>query len=162
MSGHVAPHGAAYSTVLVAHVLAAVVAVAAASASVVYALAAGRGPKAPSARSVTRFFRPGPNLAGRALWAVPLLGGALLAMSRGAYDLEDGFVLWGLGLWAAALAVGEGLWWPSERRLKAEVAGSWGAGDPGRLRRLVAAVAASAAAVCALVLAAMVVMVTKP
>lgn len=156
------PDGPAYSVVLVAHVVAAVVGFGSVGATGLTALRARHGPGAPGAESVRRFLRPGPNLSGRVLYAVPLLGAALVAMSRGAFGFGDGFVLAGFGLWAVAVWVAETVVWPGERQLKHEVAGAWGAGDQAGFDRRCLQVAWASAGLLAVFVAAVVLMTAKP
>jgi Predicted integral membrane protein (DUF2269) len=119
------PTGALYTVLLMAHVASAVVGFAALGASAFFAACASAGPEGPRAEAVRRYFRPGVNWPGRALYAVPVLGFALVAASGGAFEVDDVFVLAGLGLWVAAIAVAEGVVWPAERRLQRMVAEDW-------------------------------------
>ena len=72
--------------------------------------------------AVRRYFRPGFNWAGRVVYAVPVLGFALLAMSHGAYTLRDAWVVAGLALFAGVVLLCEGVAWPAERRLQTALA----------------------------------------
>ncbi len=67
-----------------------------------------------------RYFRPGVNWAGRALYGVPVFGFALVAASDGAFDAGDAFVAVGLVLWLVAAVLAEVVVWPGR------------APDPGR------------------------------
>lgn len=162
MTAAAPPHGPAYSLVLVAHVLSAVVGFGSVAATGVTAARAARGPSAPGAEAVRRYLRPGPNVAGRVLYAVPVLGVALVAMSAGAYHLRDAFVLAGFALWAVAVTAAEAVVWPGEARLRDEVAGAWGAGDEAGFARRCRTVAVAAGAVALVFVAAVVVMTAKP
>lgn len=156
------PHGPAFTIVLVCHVAAALVALLAMVASGVEGarLAFARGEPAASVRA---YFAPGVNWPGRALYLVPLLGAALLAMSGGAFRVGDDWVLSGLGLWVLATGIAEVLVWPAERRVQALLAGGGGAAQAASsVRRSALVLCASAALVAAILLAAMVVMVAKP
>ena len=109
---------------LLAHVLAALVGLGAVVLAGGYAgalLRAGAGSEA-----VRRYYRPGVNWAGRVLFLIPVLGFALVAMSRGDWSLSDGWITIGLALWAAVAVVAEMVLWPAERRLQVavEVAGA--------------------------------------
>ncbi len=154
------PTGPAFTVVLVCHVAAVLVALVAVTAGAVAAgrLLASRGEPPPAVRS---YFAPGVNWTGRVLYLVPALGAALLAMSGGAYRLGAPWVVWGIGLWAAATALAEGVMWPAERRGQRGLAGGAGAGAPAAARGAGRAMCLSAAGVVALVVAAMVVMVVK-
>ena len=178
------PTGALFDVVLLAHVVAAVVALGTVVASGVAAarvLATGGRPPPPG---VARYFAPGTNWAGRSLHAVPLLGLALIGLSRGGDRLSDPWVLTGLSLWVLAAGLAEGVLWPAERRVQfllaeplpsgAVTAGAGGRpGGPGApgpgaggagvtvamaCRRMTWA----AAGVAALLVAAMTVMVVQP
>ena len=77
------PTGAVYTTLLMAHVLCAVVGFGTMVVTGTQAARARRGPSAAGAEGVRRYFRPGVNWAGRALYGVPVFGFWLLAASRG-------------------------------------------------------------------------------
>jgi uncharacterized membrane protein len=150
-------HSAAYDLVLLAHVLTALIGLGAIVVAAGCALALSRS--GPASQSLSRYYRPGINWAGRVLFLVPVFGVALIAMSHGEWSFSDPWVGIGLVLWLVVAAVAELVLWPAERRLQ-EVVGTPSAGtDPRSLcLRLVAV-----AAVLALVLvAATVVMVAKP
>jgi hypothetical protein len=124
------PDGAAFDVVLLAHVGCVVVGLAttlasAATASRLQRLVT-RG--SPLSESMARYFAPGVNWAGRAMYGIPVLGFALLAMSQGAYALHDGWVLSGLFIFAALALLDEYLLWPAERRLQGALAGALASG----------------------------------
>ncbi len=157
------PEGPGYSVLLILHVAAALVGFGALLTTGLQAFRARRGPNGPSADAVRRFFRPGVNWPGRALYAVPVLGFGLVADSNGAFTVADAWVLVGLALWVVAAGVAEAVVWPGERRIQAIVTECWD--DPGvvdELGRLCRQVAISCAAVLAVFLVAVVVMVAKP
>lgn len=160
---HEAPTGALYSVLLLLHVAAAVVGFGALAVTGLQAARARRGPAQPGAGSLRRYFRPGINWPGRALYAVPVLGFALVADSRGAFDSGDTFVVVGLVLWATATAVAETVLWPAERRIQEMVTKRW-ADDATRrpLERDCSLVAVTAAALTGVFVVAFVVMVGKP
>ena len=60
---------------------------------------------APFPDAVVRYFRPGVNWAGRAVYGIPVFGFALLALSHGAYSLRDGWVNAGLAIFVAVVLV---------------------------------------------------------
>lgn len=155
------PTGPAFTVVLVAHVAAVLMALVAAAAGAVAAarVLTAKGDLAPSVRS---YFSPGVNWAGRILYLVPVFGGALLAMSGGAYRFGATWVDWGIGLWAAATALAEGVLWPAERRVQRGLASSDGPGVAAPVRRACRMMCVATAGVVALIMAAMVVMVAKP
>jgi hypothetical protein len=121
MSGmHHQPDGAAFDIVLLLHVVCVVaglvttVTAAATAARLRRLLAASVPPPEP----VRRYFRPGVNWAGRAVWGIPVFGFALLALSQGAYGLHDGWVMGGLAIFVVVALLEEGLLWPAERRVQ--------------------------------------------
>ncbi len=158
-----APTGALYSVLLLAHVLASVVGFGALAVTGLQADRARRGPGQPGAAAVQRYFRPGVNWAGRALYAVPVLGFALVADSKGAFSSGDAFVVAGLVLWIAAVVTAELVVWPAERRIQVVVTERW-ADEVARpvLDRDCLIVSATAAAVAGVFVLAVVVMVGKP
>ncbi|HEX7459056.1 MAG TPA: hypothetical protein VF279_00410 [Acidimicrobiales bacterium] len=126
-----------YDLVLLAHVLAAVVALVAVVAAGGFALAlrgalqTGRSPT----DAVVRYYRPGVNWVGRVLFAVPVLGIVLIALSGGQWSWSDTWVSMGTGVWAVVAGVAEAVLWPGERHLQSVVAGRSGGTpveDPGR------------------------------
>ena len=166
------PTGALYSLLLIVHVGCAVIGFGTLVATGVQAGRARRGPAAGGAEGVRRYFRPGVNWAGRALYGVPVFGFALLGASAGAFDAGDGFVIVGLGMWLLAALAAEVAVWPGERRIQAELPRRWspdppagGAASDGgfdafdrECRRL----ATAAALLAVLFVAGVVVMVGKP
>ena len=121
-----APTGPAYVAVLLAHMAAAVVGFGTVLASGVQAgrlgsLQAGELPSG----SLLRFYSPGANWAGRVIYAVPVLGVALVAQSRRAFSLSDGWVVGGLALWVVAALAAELVLWPAERRVQRALAGTF-------------------------------------
>ncbi len=155
------PTGPAFTVVLVGHVAAVLVALLAVVAGAVSAarVLTAKGELPPSVRS---YFSPGVNWTGRVLYLVPVLGVALLAMSGGAYRLDATWVDWGIGLWAAATALAEGVLWPAERRVQRGLASPAETGVPHAVRRACRTMCVASAGVVALVVVAMAVMVAKP
>jgi hypothetical protein len=118
---HHQPDGAAFDIVLLLHVVCVVVGIvttvtAAATAARLRRLLAA---SAPLSEPVRRYFRPGINWAGRAIWGIPIFGFALLAMSQGAYRLRDGWVMGGLVVFVVVALLAEGVLYPAERRVQA-------------------------------------------
>jgi hypothetical protein len=164
------PTGPGFDVVLLLHVAAVVAAL---GSVVVTGIQAGRmlavdADDVPA--GVVGYFAPGVNWVGRTLYAVPLLGLALVALSRGAYGFGDGWVQWGIGLWAAAVAGAEIVLWPAERRVQAGLAASVLedralANDTAvrtSLRRACMVAVVAACALTAVLIAAIVVMVVRP
>ncbi len=164
------PTGPGFDVVLLLHVAAAVVAL---GSVVVIGIQAGRllavGEDDVPA-GVIGYFAPGVNWVGRTLHVVPLLGLALVALSRGAYGFGDGWVQWGIGLWAAAAVGAEIVLWPAERRVQAGLAASVSddrapAHDTTvrtSLRRACGTAVVAAGLLTAVLVAAIVVMVAQP
>ena len=131
MSGvHGQPGGPAFDIVLLLHVGCAVVGLAAMVTSAATAARLRRllGAGATLPDAVVRYFRPGVNWVGRSIYGIPVFGFALLAMSRGAYAVTDGWVLAGLAVFVVVALLGEGILWPAERRLQVSVAAAPGGG----------------------------------
>lgn len=119
------PVGPTYSLVLVAHVAAAVVGFGSVGVTGLLAVRARHGPQSPDAEAVRRFFRAPVNWPSRAIYLVPMLGAALLGLSRGTFDVDDHFVVVGLLVWTLSVVVAETVVWPAERRVVAVVS-TWG------------------------------------
>jgi uncharacterized membrane protein len=157
------PTGAAYTILLMLHVLCALVGFGTVVATGVQAARARRGPSAPGAAAVLRYFRPGVNWAGRALYGVPVFGFSLLAASNGAFSSGDGFVVVGLLIWIVTALMAEVMVWPGERRIQVELIDGW---DEGRttpaLDRDCRRVTAAAVVVALLFVLATVFMIGKP
>jgi hypothetical protein len=157
------PTGALYSVLLLLHVAAAVVGFGAVAVTGAQAARARRGPAQAGAASIRRYFRPGVNWAGRVLYAVPVLGFALVADSAGAFEAADSFVVAGLLLWLAGATLAEAVVWPAERRIQAVVTERWD--DPamrGVLERDCVLASAAAVVVAGIFVAGVVVMIGKP
>lgn len=164
LAAAVTDNSAAYDLVLLAHVLTAVVGVVAVVVAGSFAwtlhgaLRAGR----PVSGAVIRYYRPGVNWVGRVLFAVPVLGIALVAMSGGQWRWSDTWVSAGLAVWAVVAGVAESVLWPGERRLQDVVAREPGAGSNdaavAACRRVVVVAAGCAVGLVAVA----VVMVAKP
>jgi uncharacterized membrane protein len=167
------PTGAAFDLVLLLHTAAAAVGL----VSTVTAAATGSRLRrelratAPLPEAVRRYFSPGVNWVGRVVYAVPVLGVALVAMSNGAYSFGDAWILAGMVLFAGVVLLCELVAWPAERRLKvALVAPDAGADTPtpalGRdataLRHDATALTRAAGTAAALLVVAVVVMVAQP
>ena len=163
---------AGYDLLLLGHVLAALISLAAVVAAGMFALSLRRsaGAAGPVGEALVRYYRPGVNWAGRVLYLVPVLGLALMALSKGDWTFADGWILGGLASWATVALLAEAVLWPEERRLQEIVSRrspdsvAWsavgdGEGDPAAICARV--VVASAVLALALVATA-VVMVAKP
>ena len=164
---HHQPAGAAFDIVLLLHVGSAVAGIVTTIAAAATATRLRRllQASAPLPDPLRRYFRPGVNWAGRSMYGIPVFGFALLAMSRGAYALGDGWVLGGVAIFVAVAFVAEGVLWPAERRLQAAV-GPLGVGTtppPAHATERDATVMVRAAgAALVLLVAGIVVMVVQP
>ncbi len=156
------PTGAAFDLVLLLHSAAAIVGLATTVTAAASATRLRRVLRSttPLPEAVTRYFRPGVNWAGRIVYAVPVLGAALVAMSHGAYSWSDSWVVAGVVLFTGVVLLCEGVAWPAERRLQAALGAA--ATDAPRLQRDASALARSATTAAVLLLAAVVVMVAQP
>ena len=107
---HQQPDGPAFDIVLLLHVACVVVGLVttATAAATATRLRRRLGSSLPLPAPLRRYFRPGVNWAGRAVYGIPVFGFALIAMSQGAYALGDGWVLGGLAIFAVLVLVGEG------------------------------------------------------
>jgi len=108
--------GPLYSSVMALHVLAAVVGFGALGATGAYAAGLRRDP-AGALGAARRYFRPGRNWAARAILAVPVLGGVLLALGQGR-DVGKAFPWVGLGLWLLATGIASWILWPAEAEVQ--------------------------------------------
>lgn len=108
-----------FGVVLVFHVLAALVGFGALVISGLQGLLLARARDAARVEGLRRFFRPGTNWAARAVYLVPALGAALVAIGRRQYGFGDGFVVTGLAVWATTVLLAETVLWPAERRVQA-------------------------------------------
>jgi hypothetical protein len=132
LAGVVNANSAGYDLVLLGHVLTAAVGLVAVVVAGGFALAL-RGALArggPLPESVVRYFRPGVNWVGRALFAVPVLGVVLVAMSGGQWRYSDAWISFGLAGWIVVAMAAEGILWPLERRLQKVVATGVSPSDP--------------------------------
>lgn len=169
------PTGPGFDVVLLLHVAAAVAALGSVTVSGIQAarvLATARaaatcaGPGAAPAGPVVAgglatYYAPGVNWVGRTLHGVPLLGLALVGLSRGAYGFGDAWIQWGIGLWVLAAVGAEAVLWPAERRVQAGLGPGEGPSSPG-LRRSCRTACSASAVLVALLVAAIVVMVAQP
>ena len=71
----------------------------------------------PWPEGATRFFRPGPQLAGRSIYLVPLTGATLVGVSRGAFHFGDTYIWMSLVLWVIAAGAAEHLVFSSAAEL---------------------------------------------
>lgn len=156
------PAGAGFDLLLLGHVLCALAALGTVAIS---GLQAHRllGEELRGELSVPsrRYYTPGTNWAARVIYGVPVFGFALLAASKGAYGLDDVWVLTGLSLWVLAAGLAEAVLWPTERRVQAIVAARRTT-DPPRLSAACRKVRRSAAAVLAVLVLATIIMFVRP
>jgi hypothetical protein len=116
---------AAFDVVLIVHVLVAVISVIVLAAAYVAAASLGRvEPSSPWPEGARRFFTPGPDIAGRIVYLVPISGFALVGLSQGEFDLSEAFIGIGMLLSVVTIVAGEWLVFPATSRLGETVAGS--------------------------------------
>jgi hypothetical protein len=162
---HHQPDGAAFDIVLLLHV---VCVVAGLVTTVTAATTAARlrrlvATSAPLPDPVRRYFRPGVNWAGRAIWGIPVFGFALLAMSQGAYDLRDGWVMGGLAIFVVVALLGAGVLWPAERRVQAGLgSGAQPVADAAAVGRETTVMVRAASGALVLLLLGTVLMIAQP
>jgi hypothetical protein len=127
---HQQPDGPAFDIVLIFHVGCVVVGLVTLVTSRATAGRLGTLLRSASAfpDTITRYFRPGPNWAGRTIYGIPVFGFVLLALSHGAYSLGEGWIMGGLAILVAVVLVAEGVLWPAERRLQLSLVGLQGGG----------------------------------
>lgn len=124
----------AYAVVTVAHVLAAAVSFGALGATGAYARAARLAAGSPSP-AVRRYFAPGRNLAGSAVYLVPVFGFALLWLHH--FDDASRPYPWvGLAAWVAAVGVATAALWPAEAAIQRALDGGAGGGAGGEAMEL--------------------------
>ncbi len=157
-----APTGPAFSVVLVLHIGAALVGYGAMIATGVQAERVRRGPQVPGAASARAFFRPGVNWAARTVYAVPILGVALVAMSGGAFSFGDPFVDVGIAVWVASVVTAELVLWPGERAVQRALGDGSVEASPGDLARACRRVTRASAFLAAAFVGAGIVMAVKP
>ena len=164
-------NSAAYDLVLLAHVLAALVGIAAVLAAGGFALSLRNalGRDGPLPETLVRYYRPGVNRVGRVLFAVPVLGIALMVMSRGQWSWSDAWISSGMAGWAAVALAAEAALWPDERQLQVAVAGrgasagpDGGAGPTGDASGLCLRVGLTALGCAVALVATVALMVAKP
>jgi hypothetical protein len=167
------PTGAAFDLVLLLHTTAAAVGListvtAAATGSRLRRVLGALGATTPMPDALQRYFRPGVNWVGRVVYAVPLLGVALVAMSDGAYSFGDAWIVAGLALFVGVVLLCEMVAWPAERRLQLAIgaaapdADKDEDADASALGRDAQALTRSAGAAAVLLVVAVVVMVAQP
>jgi hypothetical protein len=74
--------------------------------------------ESPPPAELLRYYRPGPNYAGRVIWGVPIFGFILLGLSHDYYRFSQAWILTGLAIFIVVALLGEVLLWPTERRLQ--------------------------------------------
>jgi uncharacterized membrane protein len=163
---HHQPDGAAFDIVLLLHVGCVVVGLVTTAAAAAMATRLRRllGSPVPLPEPLRRYFRPGFNWAGRAVYGIPVFGFALLAMSQGAYALGQGWVLGGLAIFVTVALVGEGVLWPTERRLQSALtpADATSPASAESLARDAMSMSRAAVAASVLLVAGVVLMVAQP
>jgi lysylphosphatidylglycerol synthetase-like protein (DUF2156 family) len=157
------PNSKAYDLLLLLHGGVALVALVSIVASAFAARSVERArPGEPWPPSALRFFTPGPEIAGRSIYLVPLTGVALLASSRGSVSATDAFVQIGIGLWILAALVAELAVFAPGSALRRLLASSKEAPEDDGWRRPAVRLRWGVDIVALLIIAAAVVMVAQP
>ena len=104
-----------YATVVVVHVLFAVVGFGALGMTGAYARLVRVSPDPSLSPGLRRYFRPGRNIGARAIYLVPVFGAIALGFSP---DVHHLFPYLGLGIWLAATGVASGVLWPAEAKIQ--------------------------------------------
>jgi len=154
-------HSPGFDLLLIGHVACALIGFGAIVTSGVQAARLRRSVGAVGA-GLRRYFAPGINWVGRALYGVPLFGLALLADSGSRFRLGEGWVETGLVLWALAAGAAETAMWPAERRIQAALLAGDGTVSGGSVGRDCLVVVVLASVLGAVFLVATVVMVARP
>jgi hypothetical protein len=116
------PQTAAYDLVWMLHVGAALVTAVALVSALAAARALASAPEGhPFPEVVTRYFTPGPEIAGRAIYLIPLTGMGLLGASKGAFNFGDPFVFVGLALWIVCAGAAEHLIFQPGSKIRREL-----------------------------------------
>ena len=156
----------AFELLLVGHVACALLGFGALATSGVQATRLLRNRPGRAEATLLRYFAPGVNWAGRALYGVPVFGFALLADSGGHSGIADGWVVAGIALWALAVLLAEGFLWPAERRIQSALVGGpptcVTSPVPASMRRDCRVVGNLGAVVAVIFVAAAVLMVARP
>ncbi|HWD23999.1 MAG TPA: hypothetical protein VG368_00905 [Acidimicrobiales bacterium] len=145
---------------LIAHVVAVVVSYGALGVTGTFARIARTVDDPFSAERLTRFFRPGHNLAGRVLFLVPFLGFGLL-FTEPSGDLTRAYPWIGLAIWTVSIAVATGRLWPAESDLQERLASGPAPGAREIVRAHARVIERSATVLVLCFLAAFVVMVAR-
>jgi hypothetical protein len=111
--------------------------------------------------AIRRYFRPGSNLAARAIYLVPVLGLAVVGAGDRS-DFSRPFPWIGLAIWVVSVGIASGSCWPAEAEAQQLLAAPPGDDARARLRERGRVIEVGAAAITGCFLAALVVMVAQP
>jgi cbb3-type cytochrome oxidase subunit 3 len=158
-----APHTAAYDVLLLVHVGVALVGFVSLVASYVAAMNLQRAvPSQPWPAAGARYFSPGPDVAGRFLYLVPLTGAALIGSSQGAFGFGQAFVVIGIVIWLVGIVLAEAFVFGPARTIRMAVAASPTVPEDDEWRRLAGRLRWAVDAIGLLLIAAVIVMVAQP
>ncbi len=104
-----------YATVVVFHVLFAVVGFGALGLTGAYARLVRVSLDPSQSPVLKRYFRPAKNLGARAIYLVPIFGAIALGFSP---DVHHLFPYIGIGIWLIATGVASGVLWPAEAKIQ--------------------------------------------
>lgn len=157
-------NSALYQVLLAAHILCGVVGFGSIAVTGAYASQARRhSSDGQVPDTIRRYFRPGPNLASRLIYAVPVLG-LVMAGIGGGGALAQSWLWVGSGLWLLAAGLATGVVWPAEGRISSLVSGDGlvGADLGAAIAQASRRASLAAAAMDIAVVTAFVVMVARP
>jgi hypothetical protein len=152
--------GPVTAILLVAHVVAVVVAYGALGTTGVSARAARTATDPFASDRLARYFRPGHNLAARALYLVPAFGFGLL-LAEPTTEFSRAYPWIGLTIWTVSIAIATSVVWPHEAEIQTILAGGRAPGARMALRAHCRAVERASGVLVVLFVAAVVVMIAR-
>lgn len=112
---HLGPKSPIYDAILLAHI---VCAIGGFGANGLAGLYAGQLDPSPSEGAI-KYFSASKFYAEKLLYLIPVFGLTLIAVSHGASELTEPWVIFGITAWITAIGVAHSLVWPNERRISA-------------------------------------------
>lgn len=117
-----------FASVVIIHVLCAVVGFGALAMSGAYARLARTAPDPFGSPGLKRYFRPGKNIVARAIYLVPVFGAVALVFSHDTHRL---YPYLGIGIWLVATGVASAILWPAEAKIQQIMNAHAPSGEPG-------------------------------
>ena len=146
-----------YASIVIAHVLVAVIGFGALGLTGAYARLARLSLDPFGSANLIRYFRPGRNLAARAIYLVPVFGAIALGFSHDTHKL---YPYLGIALWLVATGIATSMLWPAEATIQELFNG--GAHDRATLVSVARRCERAAAMTSVLFIAALIVMIAQP